>query len=334
MILVTGATGFIGRRLMKRLAETFDPKEILCLVYPDHTIPLEQSGRAVLDTLGIRYIPVDLVTGAGVEQIPRSPDIVLHLASNTDTGARDHSINDVGAKHLMDAIHPLAPTSTLIFTSTISASDHRPNPQEAGNEDSVLLRPYSEYGRKKLEAETYLRDRCKKEGFSLSILRVSATHGSGTRSNGLYGALATLAKRRSIVGRFDYPGRMTAMHVDDVADILTRLTRLPPRPGQPRTFLAHAEVLSVHEMSAAAHAALGIPFKPIHFPTWFWRLAQYGSPLVYALEPVLPHGLYNKLWQLTLLMNNGYNNVSIYLRETFPDKTYKLFKDHARDLFS
>lgn len=335
MILVTGGTGFIGRRLMRRLVEIYDPKEIICLVRPDHTSALEQSGRAVLDTLGISYIPVDLATGTGLEHIPRSPRIVLHLASNTDTGTHDHRINDVGTKLLIEALQPLDRNSTFIFTSTISTSDHRLNPSEAGNENSILLRPRSEYGRRKLETEAYLRDQCQKDGFNLSILRVSATYGNDTRALGLFDSLVTLAKKGSLIGKLDYPGRMTLMHVDDVADLLVRLTQLPfMQPGTPRTFIAHAEVLSIHEMSRAIHAALGAPFSPIRLPRWLWRLAQGVSPLIYAIEPILPHVIHNKLWQLTLLVNNGYNNTSVTLKNTFPDKTYKLFSDHAKDLFS
>ncbi len=332
MILITGATGFIGRRLIRRLVNVFDPQNILCLVHPNHSNPLEQSGRALLDALGIRYIPVDLATGSGMEQVPRSPDIVFHLASNTNTGARDHRINDVGTKLLMEAIQPFHQNGTFIFTSTISVSDHRSDPHKAGNENSVLLRPRSEYGRKKLETERYLREKCGQDGFSLSILRVSATYGGGTRAHGLFDALVAIAKQGSNIGRFDYPGLMTTIHVDDVADVLTRLAHLSTQPNKPRTFIAHAEVLSIHDMSAAIHEALHIPFAPIRLPAWFWQLTQHGSSFIYALERMLPHSIYNKLWQLTLLVNNGYNNTSLHLQDAFPDKVYKYFKDNARDL--
>lgn len=332
MILVTGATGFIGRRLVKRLAESHDPREIVCLAYDKTDTGLERTGRAILDELGVRRLPIDLVTGRGLEDIPKYPDAVFHLASNTDTGARDHSINDVGAKNLLDALKPLNPTCRFVFTSTISVSDHRKNPDAPGDETSELLRPYSEYGRKKLQTEAYLQTRCREDGFSLSILRVSAAYGGGTRSNGLYDSLRTLAARDSILARFDYPGRMTVMHVDDIADVLVELSRLPAHPGHASLYIADAEELSIHEMCGAIYCALGKPFRPIRLPRWFWRFTGLASRLIYAMEPVLPHSIYNALWQLTLLVNNGYNNVSIRLRRTFPEKTFKRFADAARDI--
>lgn len=333
MILVSGATGFIGRRLIRRLAEIYEPSQIICLVYDKADSELEKSGRALLDGLGIRYIPIDLLTGRGLENIPKNTDLVFHLAADTDTGTRDHSVNDVGTKNLLEALQPLKTQCRFIFTSTIAVSDHRASPDEPGNETSELLKPYSEYGRRKLLTEDYLKARCREDGFSLSILRVCAVYGKGTRTNGLFDALMKLAKRDSILSRFDYPGRMTMMHVDDIADILVGLSELPANPGNPSTCIAEAEVLSVHEMHAAIHKALGKTIRPIRLPRWFWRLTEFGSSIIYALEPVLPHSIHNKLWQLTLLVNNGYNNVSLRLKEAFPQKVFKRFENTASSLW-
>ncbi|GEM_PF-609717 len=331
MLMITGATGFIGRRLIKRLVQKYPPGEIVCLVY-DQDSEQEKIGRLLLDELGIRYFFVDLVSGRGLEAIPKSPDIVLHLASNTDTGSADHTVNDVGTKHLLEAIQPFGENGHFVFASTISVSDHRKNPDLPGDENSELLRPYSEYGRAKLKTEELLKQQCHENKFSLSILRISLTYGSGTRENGLFDALVRLAGRGSLLSRMDYPGRITMMHVEDVADVLTRLAERNVPAGISETFLAYAEALSIHEMSAAIYAALGLPFRPIKLPRWFWSITQWASPLIYALESYVHRRIYNPLWQLTLLVNNGYHVVSSRLRETFPDKTYRRFAEGARDL--
>ena len=108
MILVTGATGYVGRRLIRMLVETYGSSKILCLVYDQYDNDLERSGRAHLDKLNIKYIPVDLVSGRGLTEVPKSPDLIFHLASNTDTGATDHTVNDIGTRNLLESIQPLS----------------------------------------------------------------------------------------------------------------------------------------------------------------------------------------------------------------------------------
>ena len=69
MILVTGATGFIGRRLIQQLAQTEAKKDILCLVHKDSS-SFEKIGRGIIENLGIRYLEVDLESGEGLEKVP------------------------------------------------------------------------------------------------------------------------------------------------------------------------------------------------------------------------------------------------------------------------
>src|SRR6185295_11399341 len=126
MILVTGGTGFIGKRLMNYLTKQENPKDIVCLVH-DHSSSMEDAGREYLKSLGVRLIPVDLLSGKGLDQLPRSPRKIFHLASNTDTSASDHSINDVGTTNLLNALGPLGPSTHFIFTSSIAVNDHRPD---------------------------------------------------------------------------------------------------------------------------------------------------------------------------------------------------------------
>jgi nucleoside-diphosphate-sugar epimerase len=331
-ILVTGGTGFIGRCLVGQLVQKYGAHRIICLVHKDAAPALEQTGRALLDQSGVRYIPIDLITGEGLEHVPRSPDIIFHLASNTDTGSNGHRVNDIGTKNLLKHIGPLSTNTRFIFTSTISATDNREHPHQPGNEESILKRPRSEYGRRKLETEHLLTQASREQNFHLAMLRVCAVYGTGTRSDGLYDALVRFAKKDSLLARLDYPGKMPVMHVDDIADLLIRMSDIPSEPGKPELFVAAIESIAIHEMSRAIYHALGKAYRPIHLPQWLWQITRISSPVIYALEPILPRFIYNKLWQLTLLVNDGYDNQSIRLKNVFPEKGYKSFWDNAASL--
>jgi len=326
-ILVTGGTGFVGRRLIRSLVKAYGPERITCLVYERADNELERSGRAILDSLGIKMIPVDLVSGRGLQNVPKAPDFIFHLASNTDTGSRDHSINDVGARNLYEAIGPLGAGSHFIFTSTISVSDHRRDPMAPADESSQLEVPRSEYGRKKLITEAYLKEHCARDHFSLSIVRLCAIYAEGTREGGLYDQLIRLAQRRSLLSRLDYPGLMSLTHAEDIADILVSLYKSKPAPGQHELLIPVGEVLTIHEMSEAIYRAQGEGFRPVKLPKLFWAFTRAASRLIYFLEPVIPHQFYNKIWQLTLLVNNGYFNRSKRMQERLPGFHFKRFSD-------
>lgn len=135
---------------------------------------LEQSGRAILKDLSVKQIPVELVSGRGLDQVPKSHGIVFHLASNTDIRATDHTINEVGTSNLLEAVRPLHNDNHFIFTSFIAVSDHRENCDDPVDETSALLHLFNDYGRRKLATEDYLRERCNSNGFRVSVVRLRA----------------------------------------------------------------------------------------------------------------------------------------------------------------
>jgi len=70
-IIVTGATGFIGRRLIRELLKVYDKERILCLIR-DKTDDMEISGRQILSELNVKIKYIDLVSGTGLKDLPKS----------------------------------------------------------------------------------------------------------------------------------------------------------------------------------------------------------------------------------------------------------------------
>ena len=332
MILVTGATGFVGRRLIRLLAEAYGASRILCLAYDRADNDLERAGRAILDEAGIRYIPVDLVSGRGLANVPKSPSLVLHLASNTDTGASNHTVNDIGTRNLLAAIQPLSPDTHFIFASTIAVADHREDIGRPVNEETPLLRPFNDYGRRKLAAEVYLRERARADGFRATIVRLCAVYGRGTRTDGLFGRLSQMAYGDSVIARFNYPGRLSLIDVDDIARILVLLSRRSVASGTSELFIPVAEVVTISELIQYYYQALGIGYRPIRFPPAFWRLCDLIANVFHRIEPILPHAVNNRIWQLGLVVGGGFHNESAKIHRTFPGLRLKRFKDGVGEM--
>lgn len=334
MIIVTGATGFVGRRLIRLLAETYGVSNILCLAYDQADNELERTGRAILDELEVRYIPVDLVSGRGLENIPKSPRMVFHLASNTETGATDHSINDVGTRRLIEALSPISPDCHFIFTSTIAVSDHREDDNISVDENTALLRPFNDYGRRKLIAENYLRQCALETGFSVSIVRLSAVFGHGTRSDGLFASLSRMVARDALVARLNYPGKLSFISVDDIARILVLLSNRKWPSRSCELFIPVCEVMTIAELIHCYYKAHGIEYRPIRLPVFFWKFCDLVAKFFYRIEPVLPHAVNNRIWQLGLVVGNGFHNESGKIIRTFPELKLKRFLDVVGEMIS
>ena len=82
-VLVTGGTGFIGRRLMPQLIERFGAQAITCLVHSSGK-PQEDEAAASYARQGVNIVPGDL-THSPVAAVPcPRVELVFHLGANID----------------------------------------------------------------------------------------------------------------------------------------------------------------------------------------------------------------------------------------------------------
>src|SRR6201996_1594369 len=107
-ILITGATGKVGNRLAKRLAQRGNQVRAL----------VRERGRAT-DLKGIELAEGDLHIGESLEAAVRDVEVVIHCAAffrgATDEQAR--AVNDLGTQRLANAARG-ASVRRFIFTST------------------------------------------------------------------------------------------------------------------------------------------------------------------------------------------------------------------------
>ncbi|WP_422012627.1 NAD-dependent epimerase/dehydratase family protein [Reyranella sp.] len=191
-ILVTGATGLVGERLLPRLVEMGE--ECRALIRPG------KQGPA-----GVAAMEGDLFDSASLVEAVSGVSAIIHLAAVFRTQDADliWRSNLEGTRRLLAIAQTCAPDARFIMASTSNVYDkHSPRP--ARESDSV--EPEQAYPASKVAAEKLLRD----SGLNWSILRFPFVYGDGD------GHLEMLPRHLEALG-FHPAHRMSTIHHRDIA---------------------------------------------------------------------------------------------------------------------
>jgi nucleoside-diphosphate-sugar epimerase len=212
-VLITGAAGMIGRKLVARLAEdkTLRGKTITALDLHDIVAPHAPAMAGV----EIAARTGDLSeAGAAARLVAPRPDVVFHLAgivsgeaeANFDLGYR---VNLDGTRALFDAVRLSGHSPRIVFTSSIAVFG-APFPEVIP--DDFHPTPLTSYGTQKLICEALLADYTRRgffDGIGIRLPTICVRPGkpnkaasgffSGIIREPLKGEAAVLPVPRSVV---------------------------------------------------------------------------------------------------------------------------------------
>ncbi|MCJ7805545.1 NAD(P)-dependent oxidoreductase [Patescibacteria group bacterium] len=302
MIIVTGATGFIGKRLVSLLVEKHKPSSILCLVWNKNN-EMEIKGRQTLSKLGVRMKKIDLVTKSGLGTIYKAPKIVIHLAGATDTSSSSYDCNDKGTKNLLRYLKTLGPRTHFIHISTTAIMSGRRDCRRPFDE-KLTPNPTNGYSKTKLIAEEFVKKACKEKNFRLTVLRYPTVYGKNFRKNSFFDFIGKLIQKNSFVVRFNWPGLSSFVHVEDAARAIILASERPPKAGECEVYNVSTESLTLQKIAQMMYKRMGYRYHQIKLPLLFWKFAALFRPIIYKTEDYLPPSLYNLFWRASLLVDS------------------------------
>jgi GDP-4-dehydro-6-deoxy-D-mannose reductase len=209
-VLVTGATGFVGRWLIEEL---------------------RAAGHEIAGRPGER---VDITDTAAVDRLVREarPEGVVHLAAVSfgPDATRDPDaamlVNARGTKSLLDALAGLDPAPAVVLSSSSDVYG-APDPEDLPLTEDAPTRPTSAYGRSKLEGERVALAVAEPGPCRMAIVRPFNHTGPGQRPEFVAPALA----RRVLAARAAGDREIVVGNIDvrrDIGDVrdLARALRL------------------------------------------------------------------------------------------------------------
>lgn len=260
MILVTGATGFVGSALIARLAS--DGIEARAC--------FRRAGALVPDGVGAVQVN-DLTADSDWRVVLSDVTVVVH------TAARVHVMHDTAVDPLaefrrinVDGTLNLARQAAaagvlrFVFISSIKVNGEATKLGVPFFADDTPA-PLDPYGVSKMEAEQGLRELAAKTGIELVIIRPPLVYGPGVKAN--FAALLKVVQRGWPLPLGAVRNQRSLVGLDNLVDFIVTCISHPKAANQ--TFMvSDGRDLSTAELVRGMACAAGVPARLLPVPVW------------------------------------------------------------------
>lgn len=248
--VVSGATGFIGRRLVTTLRR--QGAQVTVLVRdPGKAKALWTDGQ-------VRKYRVDFSVESDIGAVCKGVNTVFHLAgyahagdANDDTASALHRTVTVKGTRALLSEAVRAGVQRFVFVSSVKAMGEG---SDRCLDETSPVAPTTAYGRAKREAEELVLEAGAKHGIHVAVLRLPLVYGSG--GNGNLPRMIEAIDR----GRFpplpDVRNKRSMVHVDDVVQALRLAVENPKAKGEVY-LVTDGRFYSTYQICAFIRRALG-----------------------------------------------------------------------------
>jgi nucleoside-diphosphate-sugar epimerase len=265
-IMITGANGFVGRALCKRLRQN-----------GEHML----TGTTRNANLGagpervpMYHIP-EISPDTDWSQAVSRADVVIHLAARVhvmkeragDPLAEFRRINAAGTKTLATQA-AAAGVKRFIFISTVKVAGE--NSPKGGFSENDLAKPEDAYGQSKWEAEQALNEIAQTTDMEVVILRPPLVYGPGVKGNFISLFNAIQKGRRLPLGTIQ--NSRSLLYVENLADVIAIAVE-HTNAGNKTFFVSDTEAVSTPTLVKKIAGALDTAPRLINFPLGLLKFA-------------------------------------------------------------
>ena len=308
-VLVTGAAGFIGSKVVENLLER-GFRDVRCLVR-------STGGAAKLETLqkrsagggNLRLIQGNLLSREDCEAATKDVRVVYHLAAGRgEKLVADAFINSVvTTRNLLEACGHHGSTRRFVSISSFSVYTNREKSEGRLLDESCQIEGASEcrgdaYRFAKLKQDAIVVDYCQRLSIPFVIVRPGVVYGAG--NEGITGrvGLGSFGIFLHLGGRNQIP----FTHVDNCAEAIVLAGLQPNVDGEVFNVVddnlpTSRRFLTLYKRHARQFRSLYLPHALSYLLCWFWE--TYSAWSSGQLPPVYNRRVWHAYWKKTRYTN-------------------------------
>jgi predicted dehydrogenase/nucleoside-diphosphate-sugar epimerase len=267
-ILVTGANGYLGRALVRRLRGAGEPLRVL-LRRPPRT-PLDDDVHEVYGDLG---------NPAVVDRAVDGMEIVYHVGAAMKGGPFEYQSGTVwGTRNVVEACARHG-VRKLVHVSSMAVLDHAGHQPGVPVTESAPYEPYPErrglYSQTKLEAEKMVLAAAAENRIRAVIVRPGQIYGPGTEKAPPGGTMA-IAGRWLVAGSGQ--NRAQLVYIDNLVDALQLAAHADVPNGAIFQLVDPGGIRQKDYVEFVRRSGRGV--RVWYVPIWFLKFAGWGVQLL------------------------------------------------------
>lgn len=265
-IFITGATGFIGTRLVDYLTRT--DHELFCLVRKTNS-----QARERLKNLRVNVVEGDVRDKASILQGMNGCDWVIHLAGLYSFWEPDNklfkAVNVDGTRNVMECVLETKVKKVVHVSSVVTFGKPADEPFTEESVEGPVM--FSRYSQTKHEGDLVVWDLFRNKGLPVVVVYPTSVCGAGDpKASGQY--VSDLVHKRLPATVFK-KSSLTFVHVKDVAEAIVRAAEKPGNIGE--KYLVGKNPVTFAEVNKMISEISGVPSPKLHMPDLLAMTSAY-----------------------------------------------------------
>ena len=334
VILVTGAAGFIGARVVDALLKR-GAVRVRCLVRPSSSLERLRAVIQVVDSKRVELVTGNLLSRDVCRAAAENVSVAYHLAAGVDKSFAGAFMNSVvTTRNLVDALLDTGQLKRFVNVSSFAVYSNAHLPRGAALDESCPIetppqRRGEAYCYGKIKQDQLVEEYGRTRQLPYVIVRPGAVYGPGKR--GFTGRVGV-----GTFGVFLHLGgsiRLPLTYVDNCADAIVLSGVTPAVDGEVFNIVddqpfTSREFLRLYKRHVRRFASLWLPYRLSYFLSWLWE--RYSEASEGQLPPVFNRSRCSAEWKGNRYPNDKAKRLLGWKPAVMQDEAMRRYLDYQR----